>query len=68
MRPKADGTYASQITYVTARPGHDGHYAIDAREHDIELGWKPAETFGTGIRETVEWYLVNPDLVNKHYS
>jgi dTDP-glucose 4,6-dehydratase len=64
LRPKADGTsYASQITYVTDRPGHDRRYAIDARKLEAELGWKPAETFETGIRKTVEWYLANPDWV-----
>ena len=64
MRPKSDGTlYASQITYVTDRPGHDRRYAIDARKLEAELGWKPAETFETGIRKTVEWYLANPDWV-----
>jgi dTDP-glucose 4,6-dehydratase len=81
MRPKADGTsYASQITYVTDRPGHDRRYAIDALKLEAELGWKPAETFETGIRKTVEWYLANPewvahvqsgayrDWVNKNYT
>ena len=81
MRPKADGgRYASQITYVTDRPGHDRRYAIDARKLEAELGWKPAETFETGIRKTVEWYLGHPewvqhvqsgayrDWVNKQYS
>ena len=64
MRPKADGgTYASQITYVTDRPGHDRRYAIDARKLEAELGWKSAETFETGIRKTVEWYLANPEWV-----
>ena len=64
MRPKADGSsYATQITYVTDRPGHDRRYAIDARKLEAELGWKPAETFETGIRKTVEWYLANPDWV-----
>jgi dTDP-glucose 4,6-dehydratase len=64
MRPKADGTrYASQITYVIDRPGHDRRYAIDARKLEKELGWKPAETFETGIRKTVEWYLANPEWV-----
>ena len=64
LRPKADGTsYASQITYVTDRPGHDRRYAIDARKLERELGWKPAETFETGIRKTVEWYLANPEWV-----
>jgi dTDP-glucose 4,6-dehydratase len=64
MRPKSDGTlYASQITYVTDRPGHDRRYAIDARKLEAELGWKPAETFETGIRKTVDWYLSNPEWV-----
>jgi dTDP-glucose 4,6-dehydratase len=64
LRPKEDGTsYASQITYVTDRPGHDRRYAIDARKLERELGWKPAETFETGIRKTVEWYLANPEWV-----
>jgi dTDP-glucose 4,6-dehydratase len=64
MRPKADGiSYVKQITYVTDRPGHDRRYAIDARKLEKELGWKPAETFETGIRKTVEWYLANPEWV-----
>ena len=69
MRPKADGgTYASQITYVTDRPGHDRRYAIDARKLEAELGWKPAETFETGIRKTVEWYLANNEWVKNVQS
>ena len=64
LRPKADGSsYASQITYVTDRPGHDRRYAIDARKLERELGWKPAETFETGIRKTVQWYLDHPQWV-----
>jgi dTDP-glucose 4,6-dehydratase len=64
LRPKADGSsYASQITYVTDRPGHDRRYAIDARKLEAELGWKPTETFETGIRKTVQWYLQNPEWV-----
>ena len=64
LRPKADGSsYAAQITYVTDRPGHDRRYAIDARKLERELGWKPAETFETGIRKTVQWYLDNPEWV-----
>ena len=60
LRPKADGTkYASQITYVKDRPGHDRRYAIDATKLERELGWKPAETFETGIQKTVQWYLDN---------
>ncbi|MDC7701793.1 dTDP-glucose 4,6-dehydratase [Vogesella indigofera] len=64
LRPRADGKgYAEQITFVTDRPGHDRRYAIDARKLERELGWKPAETFDSGIRKTVQWYLDNPDWV-----
>jgi dTDP-glucose 4,6-dehydratase len=64
LRPRPDGkTYAEQITYVTDRPGHDRRYAIDATKIHRELGWKPAETFETGIRKTVQWYLDNTEWV-----
>jgi dTDP-glucose 4,6-dehydratase len=64
LRPRSDGqTYATQITYVKDRPGHDRRYAIDARKLEKELGWKPAETFETGIRKTVAWYLENSEWV-----
>ncbi|MDO9401658.1 MAG: dTDP-glucose 4,6-dehydratase [Polaromonas sp.] len=64
LRPKNDGgSYKTQITYVKDRPGHDRRYAIDASKIQRELGWKPAETFETGIRKTVQWYLANPDWV-----
>ncbi|MFC3685209.1 dTDP-glucose 4,6-dehydratase [Hydrogenophaga luteola] len=64
LRPRADGqSYATQITYVKDRPGHDRRYAIDATKIHRELGWKPAETFETGIRKTVQWYLDHPDWV-----
>jgi dTDP-glucose 4,6-dehydratase len=64
LRPRPDGQpYATQISYVTDRPGHDRRYAIDARKLERELGWKPAETFETGIRKTVQWYLDNPEWV-----
>jgi dTDP-glucose 4,6-dehydratase len=64
LRPRADGKqYREQITYVKDRPGHDRRYAIDASKIQSELGWKPAETFETGIRKTVQWYLANPDWV-----
>lgn len=60
LRPKTDGTsYATQITFVKDRPGHDRRYAIDATKIERELGWKPAETFDTGIHKTVQWYLDN---------
>jgi dTDP-glucose 4,6-dehydratase len=65
LRSKLDGSsYASQITYVKDRPGHDRRYAIDATKLERELGWKPAETFDTGIRKTVKWYLDNQDWIN----
>ena len=61
FKPRADGkSYVEQITYVTDRPGHDRRYAIDASKVEHELGWRPAETFDTGIRKTVQWYLDNP--------
>ena len=64
LRPRADGrSYAEQITHVTDRPGHDRRYAIDAHKIERELGWKPAETFDTGIAKTVQWYLDNPQWV-----
>jgi dTDP-glucose 4,6-dehydratase len=81
LRPRSDGkSYREQIAYVTDRPGHDRRYAINARKLERELGWKPAETFDTGIRKTVEWYLANGewvrnvqsgayrDWVQKHYA
>lgn len=55
--------YAELVTFVTDRPGHDRRYAIDARKLERELGWKPAETFETGIRKTVQWYLANQEWV-----
>ena len=64
LRPRADGKpYSTQITYVTDRPGHDRRYAIDARKVERELGWKPAETFESGIRKTIRWYLDHADWV-----
>lgn len=81
LRPKSEGTsYSTQITYVKDRPGHDRRYAINATKIECELGWKPAETFETGIRKTVQWYLDNQkwtdgilngsyrDWVKKQYS
>jgi dTDP-glucose 4,6-dehydratase len=59
LRPDAAGSYSRLITYVKDRPGHDRRYAIDARKIERELGWRPAETFNTGIRKTVQWYLAN---------
>lgn len=64
LRPRADKqNYAEQISFVTDRLGHDRRYAIDARKIEHELGWKPAETFATGIRKTVQWYLDNQQWV-----
>ncbi|MFZ2726854.1 MAG: dTDP-glucose 4,6-dehydratase [Methylococcaceae bacterium] len=81
LSPRADNkSYSEQITYVTDRLGHDRRYAIDARKLEKELGWTPAETFDTGIRKTVEWYLTNTqwvanvqsgsyrDWINKQYQ
>ena len=64
MRPRSDAlSYRTQITHVTDRAGHDRRYAIDARKIERELGWRPAETFESGIRKTVRWYLDNQDWV-----
>ena len=64
LKPRADQqSYTKQISYVADRPGHDRRYAIDARKIERELGWKPAETFDSGIRKTVRWYLHNQSWV-----
>jgi len=64
LAPRADARrYSEQITYVKDRPGHDRRYAIDARKIARELGWKPQETFETGIQKTVQWYLANQEWV-----
>jgi dTDP-glucose 4,6-dehydratase len=63
LRPRAGGSYAQQITFVRDRPGHDRRYAIDCRKAEAELGWTPAETFESGLRRTVAWYLEQPDWV-----
>ena len=80
-RPRADGrSYADQIEFVKDRPGHDRRYAIDARKLERELGWRPVETFATGIRKTVRWYLDHEswvadvanggyrDWIERHYA
>ena len=65
LKPRTDGeSYATQITFVKDRPGHDRRYAVDATKLEKELGWKPAETFETGIRKTVMWYLEHQDWVS----
>ena len=81
LAPREDGvSYKKQITFVKDRPGHDRRYAIDASKIERELGWKPAETFETGLRKTVEWYLANQqwvqdvtsgayrDWIDQHYA
>ena len=65
LRPDAAGSHARLITHVTDRPGHDRRYAIDARKIERELGWKPAETFESGLRKTVRWYLDNAGWVER---
>ena len=63
-RPRTDGeSYAEQISFVTDRPGHDFRYAIDASKIRSELGWQPSESFDTGLRKTVNWYLTNKERV-----
>jgi len=65
IKPRKDGkSYQEQITFVKDRPGHDRRYAIDATKIERELGWKPQETFETGIRKTVQWYLDNSTWVD----
>ena len=65
LKPKSDGkSYADQITFVKDRPGHDRRYAIDASKLERDLGWRPQETFETGLRKTVIWYLENETWVN----
>ena len=68
LRPDSAGSYARLITYVKDRPGHDRRYAIDARKIERELGWRPTETFDTGIRKTLHWYLQNQSWVSRVQS
>lgn len=69
LQPRADGaSYREQIRFVQDRPGHDRRYAIDASKIIDQLGWKPQESFETGIRKTVEWYLSHPEWVKKVQS
>jgi dTDP-glucose 4,6-dehydratase len=65
LRPDPAGPHARLITFVKDRPGHDRRYAIDASKIQRELGWRPAETFETGIRKTVAWYLEHVDWVER---
>jgi dTDP-glucose 4,6-dehydratase len=68
LAPKDQGSYRDQITFVQDRPGHDRRYAIDARKVELELGWRPQETFESGIRKTVQWYLDNDGWVRNVQS
>jgi dTDP-glucose 4,6-dehydratase len=68
LRPDPAGGYARLIAHVTDRPGHDRRYAVDARKLERELGWRPAETFATGIDKTVRWYLAHPEWVARVQS
>ncbi len=69
LRPRSDGqSYRTQISFVKDRPGHDRRYAIDARKLSQELGWSPAQTFESGMRQTVRWYLDNPEWVQQVQS
>jgi dTDP-glucose 4,6-dehydratase len=80
LRPKRSGKYSDQIAFVKDRPGHDRRYAIDATKISKELGWKPMESFETGLRKTIGWYLENQawvdhvrdgsyrDWINRNYS
>jgi dTDP-glucose 4,6-dehydratase len=61
LQPRTEGFYKEQISFVADRPGHDLRYAIDASKIERELGWKPTETFDSGLRKTVLWYLDNLD-------
>ena len=66
LKPRSNGqTYSELITYVTDRPGHDFRYAIDASKIKTDLGWEPKETFKTGIRKTIQWYLDHEDWWRK---
>ena len=69
---EGNNSYDDLITYVKDRPGHDRRYAINCGRIEAECGWNPAETFDTGIRKTVEWYLENKDwcqdIAEKNYA
>ncbi len=64
LRPKTNGSYTDQITFIKDRPGHDRRYAIDASKLESELAWRPVETFETGIRKTIDWYLNHSEWVD----
>jgi dTDP-glucose 4,6-dehydratase len=66
LRPRANGKYGDLLTSVTDRLGHDFRYAIDCSLIETELGWKQRESFASGIRKTVDWYLANPSHLARH--
>ena len=68
LQPDSAGPYARLITHVKDRPGHDRRYAVNARKIERELGWRPAESFDTGIRKTVRWYLEHAEWVRQVQS
>ncbi len=68
LEPDRGGSYGRLISFVTDRPGHDRRYAIDARKIERELGWRPAETFESGLRKTLRWYLDHRDWVRNVQS
>jgi dTDP-glucose 4,6-dehydratase len=65
LKPKTTGSYRDQITFVKDRAGHDQRYAIDAQKIEQELGWKPTESFETGMQKTVQWYLDSEEWVQR---
>ena len=65
LRPDPAKSYSRLITYVKYRPVHDRRYAIDARKIQTELGWAPQETFDSGMRKTISWYLENPEWITQ---
>lgn len=71
LQPSPEGSYKRLISFIKDRPGHDRRYAINAQKIEKELGWKPTETFATGIRKTVQWYLTNrqwlDDIISGYY-
>jgi dTDP-glucose 4,6-dehydratase len=68
LRPDPAGAHERLISFVPDRPGHDRRYAIDARKIERELGWRPAETFESGLRKTVQWYLDHAEWVERVQS
>jgi dTDP-glucose 4,6-dehydratase len=65
LSPRRGGAYADLITFVKDRPGHDRRYAVDCSKVTRELGWQPRESFASGLRRTVQWYLDNEDWARR---